>query len=212
MYIFFSFQLAMMCDHYQQTVTWTFVLDNLNVFFIVIFTAEMLLKMFALRYHYFMDPWNIFDFIVVLLSLSGLFLSELFEKYFVSPTLLRVVSTRSHYQQHYTRKEKKKHYIVEQVRVVKIGRILRLIKGAKGIRTLIFSLVMALPALVNIGLLLTLVMFIFSVFGMSQFKTVKIDYGFDDVHNFQTFVKTFTLLFQVRASRFVCLTPQQYHS
>ncbi len=82
-----------MCDHYQQSDLWTLVLDNLNVFFIVIFTAEMLLKIFALRYHYFMDPWNIFDFVVVLLSLSGLFLSELFEKYFVSPTLLRVVST-----------------------------------------------------------------------------------------------------------------------
>jgi len=82
--------------------------------------------------------------------------------------------------------------------VVKIGRILRLIKGAKGIRTLLFSLVMAFPALINIALLLFLVMFIFSVFGMSQFKNVKIRYGFDDVHNFQTFIKTFTLLFQVR--------------
>ena len=37
---------------------------------------------------------------------------------------------------------------------MKIGRILRLIKSAKGIRTLIFSLIMALPALVNIALLL----------------------------------------------------------
>lgn len=85
-----------------------------------------------------------------------------------------------------------------QVRVVKIGRILRLIKGAKGIRTLLFSLVMAFPALINIALLLFLVMFIFSVFGMSLFKNVKIRPGFDDVHNFQTFGKTFTLLFQVK--------------
>ena len=84
-----------------------------------------------------------------------------------------------------------------KVRVMKIGRILRLIKSAKGIRTLIFSLVMALPALVNIALLLLLVMFIFSVFGMTMFKQVAIIPGFDDVHNFQTFVKTFVLLFQV---------------
>ena len=85
-----------------------------------------------------------------------------------------------------------------QVRVAKIGRVLRLIKGAKGIRTLLFSLVMAFPALINIALLLFLIMFIFAVFGMSLFKTVKIRPGFDDVHNFQTFAKTFTLLFQVR--------------
>ena len=163
----------MMCDHHNQNEAWTFVLDNLNLAFIVIFTAEMLLKMFALRQHYFAEPWNLFDFVVVLLSLAGLFLSDLIEKYFVSPTLLRVV------------------------RVAKVGRVLRLIKGAKGIRTLLFSLVMAFPALVNICLLLFLVMFIFAVFGMSLFKNVKIRFGFDDVHNFQTFTKTFTLLFQV---------------
>ena len=40
-------------------------------------------------------------------------------------------------------------------------------------------------------------MFIFSVFGMVMFKQVAIQPGFDDVHNFQTFVKTFVLLFQV---------------
>ena len=83
------------------------------------------------------------------------------------------------------------------MRVAKIGRVLRLIKGAKGIRTLLFSLVMAVPALLNICLLLFLIMFIFSVFGMSLFKNVKIRPGFDDVHNFQTFGKTITLLFQV---------------
>jgi hypothetical protein len=81
--------------------------------------------------------------------------------------------------------------------VAKVGRVLRLIKGAKGIRTLLFSLVMAFPALLNICLLLFLVMFIFAVFGMSMFKKVKLRFGFDDVHNFQTFFKTFTLLFQV---------------
>ncbi len=58
--------------------------------------------------------------------------------------------------------------------MAKIGRVLRLIKGAKGIRTLLFSLVMAFPALVNIALLLFLIMFIFAVFGMSLFKNVKI--------------------------------------
>merc|ERR1712024_179900 len=105
----------------------------------------MLMKMFALRHHYFTEPWNLFDFGVVMMSLASLFLSDLIEKYFVSPTLLRVV------------------------RVVKVGRVLRLIKGAKGIRTLVISL----PALLNIALLLFLVMFILAVFGMSLFKDTK---------------------------------------
>ena len=84
--------ITMMCDHYQQSRPFTMVLDNFNLFFIVIFTSEMLMKMFALRQHYFTEPWNLFDFGVVMMSLASLFLSELIEKYFVSPTLLRVVS------------------------------------------------------------------------------------------------------------------------
>merc|ERR550534_1744112 len=168
--------VCMMCDHWRQSAAWTFALDNLNLGFIVIFTAEMFMKMFALRHHYFAEPWNLFDFVVVLLSLAGLFLSDLIEKYFVSPTLLRVV------------------------RVAKVGRVLRLIKGAKGIRTLLFSLIMSMPALLNIGLLLFLVMFILAVFGMSLFKHVKIRVGFNDVHNFKTFFKTFILLFQMATS------------
>ena len=59
---------------------------------------------------------------------------------------------------------------------------------------------MSLPALLNICLLLFLVMFIFAVFGISLFKNVKIRPGFNDVHNFKTFFKTFILLFQMATS------------
>lgn len=103
----------------------------------------------------------------------GLVLSDLIEKYFVSPTLLRVV------------------------RVAKVGRVLRLVKGAKGIRTLLFALAMSLPALFNICLLLFLVMFIFAIFGMSFFMHVKDKSGLDDVYNFKTFAQSMILLFQV---------------
>ena len=82
----------MMCDHFQQSRTVTMILENLNLFFVVIFTAEMLLKMFALRHHYFAEPWNLFDFFIVCLSLASVFLKDLISEYFVSPTLLRVVS------------------------------------------------------------------------------------------------------------------------
>ena len=96
-----------MCmDHYQQSKTWTMVLENFNLFFIVIFTSEMLMKMFALRHHYFKDAWNLFDFVVVMMSLLSLFFSELIEKYFVSPTLLRVVSYKNLYELIYKQKAK----------------------------------------------------------------------------------------------------------
>ena len=103
-------------------------------------------------------------------------LSDLIEKYFVSPTLLRVV------------------------RVAKVGRVLRLVKGAKGIRTLLFALAMSLPALFNICLLLFLVIFIYAIFGMSFFMNVKHKSGIDEVYNFETFGKAFILLFQMSTS------------
>ncbi|KAG7205597.1 hypothetical protein KM043_007563 [Ampulex compressa] len=168
--------LTMTLDHYQQSDTFSNVLDYLNMIFIVIFTSECLMKIFALRYHYFKEPWNLFDFVVVILSILGLVLSDIIEKYFVSPTLLRVV------------------------RVAKVGRVLRLVKGAKGIRTLLFALAMSLPALFNICLLLFLVMFIFAIFGMSFFMHVKDKSGLDDVYNFKTFGQSMILLFQMSTS------------
>lgn len=204
--------LTMTMDHYQQTKAFSDVLDYLNMIFICIFSSECLMKMFALRYHYLTEPWNLFDLVVVILSIlgkfnssirhsvwpsayyiyiyipilttffsvffstywcAGLALSEFIEKYFVSPTLLRVV------------------------RVAKVGRVLRLVKGAKGIRTLLFALAMSLPALFNICLLLFLVMFIFAIFGMSFFMHVKDKSGLDDVYNFKTFGQSMILLFQV---------------
>ncbi|KAL4710946.1 hypothetical protein ACJJTC_017911 [Scirpophaga incertulas] len=168
--------LTMTLDHYQQSDTFSNVLDYLNMIFIVIFSSECLLKIFALRYHYFVEPWNLFDFVVVMFSILSLVLSDIIEKYFVSPTLLRVV------------------------RVAKVGRVLRLVKGAKGIRTLLFALAMSLPALFNICLLLFLVMFIFAIFGMSFFMHVKNKGGLDDVYNFKTFVQSMILLFQMSTS------------
>lgn len=103
-------------------------------------------------------------------------LSDIIEKYFVSPTLFRVI------------------------RLARIGRILRLIKGAKGIRTLLFALMMSLPALFNIGLLLFLIMFIFSIFGMSNFAYVKKEAGIDDIFNFETFGGSIICLFEITTS------------
>lgn len=63
--------LTMMLDHYDQTEMWSFALDNINMGFIAIFTCECILKIFALRQYYFKEPWNIFDFVVVILSILG---------------------------------------------------------------------------------------------------------------------------------------------
>ncbi|KAF8791824.1 Sodium channel protein para like protein [Argiope bruennichi] len=175
--IFICLNMSVMAmDHYDPTPLFDTILERLNIFFIAIFTAECVLKIFALRMYYFKEPWNVFDFVVVTLSILGIVLKDLIAKYFVSPTLLRVV------------------------RVVKVGRVLRLVKGARGIRTLLFALAMSLPALFNICLLLFLVMFIYAIFGMSFFMNVKHRAGVDQNFNFETFGQSMILLFQMSTS------------
>ncbi|XP_072468297.1 sodium channel protein type 9 subunit alpha [Notamacropus eugenii] len=168
--------VTMMVEKDEQSPTMTNVLYWINMVFIILFTGECVLKVISLRHYYFTIGWNIFDFVVVILSIVGMFLADIIEKYFVSPTLFRVI------------------------RLARIGRILRLIKGAKGIRTLLFALMMSLPALFNIGLLLFLVMFIYAIFGMSNFAYVKKEAGINDMFNFETFGNSMLCLFQITTS------------
>ncbi|XP_012501388.1 PREDICTED: sodium channel protein type 10 subunit alpha isoform X3 [Propithecus coquereli] len=170
--------ITMMVETDEQSEEKTKVLGKINQFFVAVFTGECVMKMFALRHYYFTNGWNVFDFIVVVLSIASLVFSAILkslESYF-SPTLFRVI------------------------RLARIGRILRLIRAAKGIRTLLFALMMSLPALFNIGLLLFLVMFIYSIFGMSSFPHVKQEAGIDDMFNFQTFANSMLCLFQITTS------------
>ncbi|XP_043741500.1 sodium channel protein type 5 subunit alpha isoform X1 [Cervus elaphus] len=168
--------VTMMVETDDQSPEKVNILAKINLLFVGIFTGECIFKMVALRHYYFTNSWNIFDFVVVILSIVGTVLSDIIQKYFFSPTLFRVI------------------------RLARIGRILRLIRGAKGIRTLLFALMMSLPALFNIGLLLFLVMFIYSIFGMANFAYVKWEAGIDDMFNFQTFANSMLCLFQITTS------------
>lgn len=44
-------------------------LERLNLAFVVIFTTECLIKIFALRQYYFTNGWNLFDCVIVVLSI-----------------------------------------------------------------------------------------------------------------------------------------------
>uniref|UniRef100_A0A8D3BTR0 Sodium channel protein n=1 Tax=Scophthalmus maximus TaxID=52904 RepID=A0A8D3BTR0_SCOMX len=168
--------VTMMVETDEQSERMESILNKINLVFIVIFTTECLIKIFALRCYFFTVAWNIFDFVVIILSIVGIVLADIIEKYFVSPTLFRVI------------------------RLARIGRVLRLIRAAKGIRTLLFALMMSMPALFNIGLLLFLVMFIYAIFGMANFAYVKKQDGVDDMFNFETFGNSMICLFQISTS------------
>ncbi|KAK9396057.1 sodium channel protein type 5 subunit alpha-like [Crotalus adamanteus] len=152
------------------------LLEKINCAFVALFTGECLMKLLALRLYFFKDSWNIFDLVVVILSIISLAATQLWQRLNFPPTILRVI------------------------RVIRVSRLLRLIRGAKGLRTLLFALLMSLPALTNIGLLLFLIMFIYAIFGMANFSCASWEQGIDNIFNFQTFGNSMLCLFQITTS------------
>ncbi|KAJ8265876.1 hypothetical protein COCON_G00149750 [Conger conger] len=64
-------------QHCNQSEHVTKLSDMMNVIFTVLFTVEMILKLMAFKAKgYFGDPWNVFDFLIVIGSVVDVVLSE----------------------------------------------------------------------------------------------------------------------------------------
>lgn len=61
--------VSMMAETHEQPEHMQRILNYLNLAFVVIFTIECLIKVFALRQYYFTNGWNLFDCVVVVLSI-----------------------------------------------------------------------------------------------------------------------------------------------
>ena len=80
--------VTMMVETDDQSDYVTSILSRINLVFIVLFTGECVLKLISLRHYYFTIGWNIFDFVVVILSIVG-------KKYFKPFNAIKV-KERSH--------------------------------------------------------------------------------------------------------------------
>merc|ERR1719317_1687253 len=145
---------------------WINALKVLDIFFMVIFTVEAMMKIFAHGlFPYWHELWNRFDFIIVVFSLIGL----------VAQTGLGFNS----------------------IRVFRIGRILRLINKAESLRTMFLTLWYAFPAFWNIGLLLSVIFFMYAVFGMELFGDIAWNDNINKNANFTNFWTSLTLLWRL---------------
>lgn len=52
------------------------LIDNLNIVFTVIFAVEFVIKVIGYGYRFFIDGWNIFDMVIVFVTIIGLILSS----------------------------------------------------------------------------------------------------------------------------------------
>lgn len=135
--------LVLCMDYYGSPETYNNVLNWLNNVFVIIFTIEAMLKLMGQGFrYYFHENWNRFDFTIVLLSLVSL-----------DPNLF-------------------KNFNVTPLRIIRAARLLRMIKTSKGLRHLLKTLYMSLGNIANVGMLLFLVFFTFSVAGMDLFGEI----------------------------------------
>jgi len=152
---------------------WEFPLFMVNTSFAAVFLVEAIGKIYALGPHaYFTDRWSQFDFVVVTLSIIGFIIT-------VTPSL----ATNASY--------------LGLIRIFRVARIFRLIPKAKGLRTLFQTLLYSLPALVNVGSVLFLFFFIFSIMGMNLFGKIKHGDFITRHANFENFPNALLLLFRM---------------
>ncbi|XP_052520297.1 sodium channel protein type 7 subunit alpha [Budorcas taxicolor] len=145
----------------------------INSVYVVLYIGECVLKLIVFHCNYFASGWNIFDFMVVVFSITGLFLPLMVGYYLVSPSLVQLIL------------------------LSRIIHILHPEKGLKLFHKLLLPLMLSLPALLNISLLIFLIMFIYAIFGMYNFAYVKKEAGIDDMSNFETFGSSMLCLFRV---------------
>ena len=147
------------------------VIKQFSVFFNILYTLEALMKIIALGPKYFDNNWNIFDFIVVLVTWV-----ERIAKY--------AIGARDNTQ-------------TAVIRTLRVSRIFKVLKKMKNLRILFNTFIDAIPQLTNVGALLFLFLFIYSVLGVFLFGKVKLQETLNVHANFQTFGTALLTLFRM---------------
>lgn len=149
------------------------VLKHLNITFTAVFTIECILKIigFGVR-NYFRDPWNIFDFITVLGSVTDVLVVEL--------------ATSSNFLN------------LGFLRLFRAARLIKLLRQGKTIRLLLWTFIQSFKALPYVLLLIAMLFFIYAIIGMQLFGNIALDSStnINRHNNFRTFANAIMLLFR----------------
>jgi len=96
--------------------------------------------------------------------------------------------------------------IATLLRVVRVARIFRLVRSSRGLLLLFRTLVVSLPSLANVGIVLVLLFFIFSILGMNLFAGVR--YGRTGMLNGDANFDSFWISMQ---TLYRCSTGENYN-
>uniref|UniRef100_A0A7S1E5W3 Ion transport domain-containing protein n=1 Tax=Hemiselmis andersenii TaxID=464988 RepID=A0A7S1E5W3_HEMAN len=152
--------MSLMTRHHNQSLCWTTTMFWANVVFLMVFVGEAIIKLLALGPRwYFVDPWNMFDFVVVLLSCVMLIVDSMNGDWTCAQETGQNINVPA----------------LSMLRVFRIARVFRLVRRLKGLRQMIETLIISLPSLSNIALLIVVIIIIFSVLCVTFFYNVNID-------------------------------------
>lgn len=173
---------AICLNHYDQSAAWDEADFCLNVGFALAFLVEMILKLVGLGApQYFRDPWNRFDAFIVLTSVvDGISTADIYDV----PLADR--------------------YNLSLFRILRLARVVKLVNVNPGLKTLLKSLIVSLPSLMNVGSLLVLLIFVYACIGMNLYHDVAHGEFITNHCNFGTFGYSMLTLFR-------CLTGEDWH-
>ncbi|XP_063603708.1 muscle calcium channel subunit alpha-1-like isoform X6 [Penaeus indicus] len=160
-------------EHYRQPDWLSKFQDYTNLFFVVLFTCEMLLKMYSLGFQgYFVSLFNRFDCFVVISSITEVVLT--------STELMPPLG-------------------VSVLRCVRLLRVFKVTKYWRSLSNLVASLLNSIQSIASLLLLLFLFIIIFALLGMQVFGG---RFNFNPMedkprHNFDNFVQAMLTVFQI---------------
>ncbi len=134
----------------------------------MIFTLEFIIKISGYGMRFFSDGWNVFDMVIVVVTIVGMILSQ---------------SSNSQ--------------VGPQTSIIRSFRIIRIFfffKSNKSLKNTMMTFLVSIPAMVNIGALLVLINIIFSILGMYLFSEVRFNGEINEYSNFTTFGSSFLTL------------------
>ena len=149
------------------------VLQYMNWFFTGIFFIEMIIRLLAYGKNYFKDYWYIFDFAIV-----------------IGSSILIIISLSSDSGENLTT-------FVTAARLLRIGRLLRLFRQMKSLQVIFSTFLTTLPHMLNVGGIMLLIIYVYSVIGISLFAEIKHNGPMGKFLGFTGFFKSFVTLIRI---------------
>ncbi|XP_008108003.1 voltage-dependent L-type calcium channel subunit alpha-1S isoform X2 [Anolis carolinensis] len=198
--MFFLITLNTVClgmQHYNQSETMDHLSDVFNVVFTLLFTVEMILKLIAFKAKgYFGDPWNVFDFLIVIGSIIDVILSQIDTQPLMIQEAINAGEATS--QASAIDPDETGRISITFFRLFRVLRLVKLLNRSEGIRNLLWTFIKSFQALPHVALLIVMLFFIYAVIGMQMFGKIALVDGtqINRNNNFQTFPQAVLMLFR----------------